>query len=88
MGHEVVASLPVESANGAIDSLAADHGVIPEVDLEKMPLLSPHQLGPFKLSHRHQLFRNLIQAYKHIEFGVGFGRGHWRVKVLLGFTFF
>ena len=54
MGHGAAASLPVLNGNGVI----AEKG-IPKVDVEKMPLLSPYQLGPFKLSHRYGRFENL-----------------------------
>lgn len=47
MGHGAAASLSVEGSIGAIPDNS-----IPQVDVEKMPLLSPYQLGPFKLSHR------------------------------------
>lgn len=46
MRHEVAAS------NGALEPPGTGHGAVPEVDFEKMPLLSPLQLGRFKLSHR------------------------------------
>jgi hypothetical protein len=47
MRHEVAAS------NGALEPPGTGHGAVPEVDFEKMPLLSPLQLGRFKLSHRY-----------------------------------
>lgn len=51
MGHGAAASLSVEGSIGAIPDNS-----IPQVDVEKMPLLSPYQLGPFKLSHRFVVF--------------------------------
>ncbi|KAG0615226.1 hypothetical protein M758_5G025000 [Ceratodon purpureus] len=48
MGHgAAAASLPAVNGNGVIPGSG-----IPKVDVEKMPVLSPVQLGPFKLSHR------------------------------------
>jgi hypothetical protein len=51
MGHGAAAALPVVSGTGVL----TDNG-IPKVDVQKMPLLSPYQLGPFKLSHRYGSF--------------------------------
>lgn len=64
MGYSVGAFVPVETGNMESGSLSVDNEV-PQVGLEKKPLLSPYQLGPFKLSHRLGAFRTL-QAYFHV----------------------
>lgn len=51
MGYSVGAFVPVETGDMESGSLSVDNEV-PQVGLEKKPLLSPYQLGPFKLSHR------------------------------------
>ena len=51
MGHGAAAALPVVIGTGVLP----DNG-IPKVDVQKIPLLSPYQLGPFKLSHRYGRF--------------------------------
>lgn len=45
MGHGAAAA--------SVSVVGENNGAIPKVDVEKMPLLSPYQLGPFHLSHRY-----------------------------------
>jgi len=65
------------AASVAAGNVIVGNGIIPKVDVEKMPLLSPFQLGPFSLSHRyshvHGEFRILtVPESAETEFGF-----HW-----------